>query len=68
MTVPRFDFYYRRNQNGTTDSICTNCFCTVVTARHLYQIRACEETHECSPKAHVPRPGNRRDEHYAVYR
>jgi hypothetical protein len=48
------DFYYRANGDGTTDSICTKCFQTVVTARALEQIRHSEEVHQCLAKVPVP--------------
>lgn len=47
-------FFYRPNLNGTTDSICGVCFCTVVTARTFAQLKTAEVAHLCLHKASEP--------------
>ncbi|MDT8068275.1 MAG: hypothetical protein ROO76_08925 [Terriglobia bacterium] len=54
-TLPRPEFQYRNNGDGTWDSICLRCFLTVGTARSIAELVDMEKAHNCytkkSPKA-----------------
>jgi hypothetical protein len=41
------DFAHRRNDNGTTDSICLKCFRTIATKRTKAELVDSEAAHEC---------------------
>jgi hypothetical protein len=52
-TTPRFP--HRRNNDGSYDSICTECFVTIATAKDESQLAGAEGTHVCNPLwFHVP--------------
>ena len=42
-------FVHRRNQDGTLDSICRECFITVATSRREVDLERSERTHACDP-------------------
>lgn len=42
-------FAHRSNPNGTTDSICKQCFLTIGTASQKADLGAAEEAHKCEP-------------------
>jgi hypothetical protein len=46
----RSAFTHRKNQDGTTDSICRRCFVTVVTASREEDLDRAEHTHCCDAK------------------
>jgi hypothetical protein len=45
--IPKFA--YRKNDNGTLDSICLGCFVTVATARSDAELESKERDHLCNP-------------------
>ena len=40
-------FPHRKNPDGSCDSICTKCFCTVGTGKTEAELRTLEEAHVC---------------------
>ena len=48
MQVPRPDFHYRDNGDGTVDAICLQCFLTAATAKTLQELSKKELAHENS--------------------
>ena len=44
---PRPKFVHRSNRNGTTDSICRDCFATVATATWEAELERKESMHVC---------------------
>lgn len=42
-------FAHRSNRNGTTDTICRQCFATVATAIWEADLDRAERTHTCDP-------------------
>ena len=42
-------YAHRRNADGTTDSICRNCFITVITASYEGDLTRAEHDHICDP-------------------
>lgn len=42
-------FAHRSNRNGTTDTICRQCFVTVATAIWEADLDRAERTHTCAP-------------------
>lgn len=42
-------YAHRRNTDGTTDSICKNCFVTVSTASGEGDLKRAEHDHLCDP-------------------
>lgn len=42
-------FVHRSNRNGTTDSICKECFCTVATSLWEAELERKEGAHACDP-------------------
>jgi hypothetical protein len=42
-------FVHRSNRNGTTDSICRECFATVATAIWEADLERSERAHACDP-------------------
>jgi hypothetical protein len=40
-------FPHRKNDDGTYDSICTECFQTVATFEHEHELKQAEEIHRC---------------------
>jgi hypothetical protein len=47
----RAKFAHRSNRNGTTDSICRECFATVTTAIWEADLERAERAHCCDPSA-----------------
>jgi hypothetical protein len=45
--VGNAQFTYRRNPNGTVDSICLNCFLTAATAKWEGELHEMEFLHRC---------------------
>lgn len=42
-------FAHRSNRNGTTDTICRQCFATVATATWEAELERAERMHACDP-------------------
>jgi hypothetical protein len=42
-------FAHRSNRNGTTDTICRQCFATVATATWEAELERAERLHACDP-------------------
>ena len=40
-------FAYRKNADGTIDSICLSCFLTAAKARSVEELAVAEKSHEC---------------------
>lgn len=50
VVVPsRLSFARRPNSDGTTDSICKNCFTTIATSTREFELAQAEKTHACDP-------------------
>jgi hypothetical protein len=45
----RTEFAHRLNQDGTTDSICKQCYLTVATATWEADLDSAERNHHCDP-------------------
>ncbi|HEV2324363.1 MAG TPA: hypothetical protein VGS10_10490 [Terracidiphilus sp.] len=45
----RQKFVHRSNRNGTTDSVCRDCFATVATAIWEAELERKESAHLCDP-------------------
>ncbi|MGH9590092.1 MAG: hypothetical protein ACRD25_06835 [Terracidiphilus sp.] len=43
------EFVHRSNRDGTTDTICRNCFATVATAIWEAELERKERSHDCDP-------------------
>lgn len=48
-TLATLAYAHRRNADGTTDSICRNCFITVITAIWEGDLTRAEHDHSCNP-------------------
>jgi hypothetical protein len=62
----RTAFPRRRNPDGSSDSICPECFRTVATAATEADLKAAESTHDCEgfslrEMMHGTEPGDRRN-------
>ena len=44
------EFPHRSNENGTTSSICPNCYVTIATSTWEAELERAEVTHTCDPK------------------
>ena len=42
-------FVHRDNQDGTIDSICSECFTTIGTSTSAVELEAMERKHHCNP-------------------
>jgi len=42
-------FRHRHNQDGTFDSICSDCFLTIASANEEQKLYLLERIHECDP-------------------
>lgn len=49
MSSHKSRFVRRVNNDGTTDSICCNCFVTVATAKRGFELDFPERRHVCDP-------------------
>ena len=49
METRQINFLYRRNEDGTIDSICPLCFLTVANVRSEAELDSREKRHECDP-------------------
>ncbi len=45
----KITFTHRRNQDGTHDSICSDCFATIATVQHERELSFKEAAHICRP-------------------
>jgi len=41
-------FIHRNNQDGSCDSICTECYSTVASVKNAWQLSNLESTHDCN--------------------
>lgn len=48
-TLITIAYAHRQNADGTTDSICRNCFATVITASCEGDLARAEHDHTCDP-------------------
>ena len=48
--LPAAEYQYRKNQDGTVDSICLHCFLTVGTANRIEDLAGLEAAHNCYSK------------------
>ncbi len=48
--LPPSEFHYRRNADGTWDSICLRCFLTIGTAARIEELADLEAAHSCYSK------------------
>ena len=47
---PHRGFAHRENSNGTTDSICQECFVAVASSRWEAELELAEKKHVCDPE------------------
>lgn len=57
----RVRYARRYNRDGSTDSICRECFMTIATATWEADLERAEEKHDCEPRAlgdrkRIPQP------------
>lgn len=50
MVSPEDRFAHRANRDGTTDSICKECFVTVCTSTWESELARAERDHACDPE------------------
>jgi hypothetical protein len=48
------DYYHRRHQDGSCESICTRCFATLGRANDLAQLKYLEAVHQCARDLQTP--------------